>query len=173
MNCTVVAPAGTVTVDGTCTAAVFELVSDIGWPPAGAGKDSLIVPVELTPPVTGVGLNEITRLSGLTVRVCEVIMSPGSACTVAVIVVVCAADTDLVVTVNDAVEYPAGMVTVKGTSAAFVFELLRATTIPPVGARWLIVTVPFAFCSPPITLVLSKDSASVMGIRVSGALALA
>ena len=52
-----VAPAGTVTLEGTVAAAVLLLESVTCAPPAGAGPFSLTVPVEdPTPPITLAGL---------------------------------------------------------------------------------------------------------------------
>ena len=60
-----VAPAGTVTLEGTVAAPVLLLESATTAPPAGAGPFSLTVPVEVPsgPPTTLVGL----RLRELTI----------------------------------------------------------------------------------------------------------
>ena len=58
MNVAVVAPAATVTLDGTVAAAVLLLESAIVAPPAGAAPLSVTVPVEEFPPVTLVGFTE-------------------------------------------------------------------------------------------------------------------
>lgn len=50
-------PAGTVTVFGTAATDGLELASVTTIPPAGAGPDSLTVPVEVEPPVTMMGLS--------------------------------------------------------------------------------------------------------------------
>ena len=58
MNVAVVAPAATVTLDGTVAATVLLLESAIVAPPAGAAPLSVTVPVEEFPPVTLVGFTE-------------------------------------------------------------------------------------------------------------------
>jgi len=58
----VVAFAATVTLAGTCAAAVLLLDRVTAAPPAGAGPLRVTVPVELTPPMTDVGLTP-TELS--------------------------------------------------------------------------------------------------------------
>ena len=55
----VVAPAATVTLEGTVAAAVLLLESATCAPPVGAGPLSVTVPVEEFPPVTLVGFTEI------------------------------------------------------------------------------------------------------------------
>ena len=58
VNVAVVAPAATVTLDGTL-ATVVLLVESATWvPPAGAGPLNVTVPVEELPPVTLVGFSE-------------------------------------------------------------------------------------------------------------------
>src|SRR5437879_4998738 len=52
-----VAPAGTVTLEGTVAAAVLLLESVTCAPPAGAGPLSVTVPVEEFPPATLVGFS--------------------------------------------------------------------------------------------------------------------
>ena len=53
-----VAPAGTVTLEGTLATAVLLLESVTCAPPVGAGPLSVTVPVEEFPPVTLVGFSE-------------------------------------------------------------------------------------------------------------------
>ena len=57
-NVAVVAPAATVTLEGTVAATVLLLESAIVAPPAGAAPLSVTVPVEEFPPVTLVGFTE-------------------------------------------------------------------------------------------------------------------
>jgi hypothetical protein len=59
VNDALVAPAGTVTLEGTAATAVLLLESATCAPPVGAGPLSVTVPVEGFPPVTVVGFSEI------------------------------------------------------------------------------------------------------------------
>jgi len=71
-----VAPAGTITLEGTL-AALLLLESATWAPPAGAGPLSVTVPVEGVPPITPVGLSvseeTVGRGGGVTVRVMVVV----------------------------------------------------------------------------------------------------
>ena len=71
-----VAPAGTITLEGTL-AALLLLESATCAPPAGAGPLSVTVPVEGVPPITPVGLSvseeTVGRGGGVTVRVMVVV----------------------------------------------------------------------------------------------------
>jgi len=58
VNVALVAPAATVTLEGTLAAAVLLLESVTCAPPVGAGPLSVTVPVEEFPPVTLVGFSE-------------------------------------------------------------------------------------------------------------------
>ena len=58
VNIAVVAPAATVTLDGTLAAVVLLLESATIAPPAGAAPLNVTVPVEEFPPVTLVGFTE-------------------------------------------------------------------------------------------------------------------
>ena len=57
VNVALVAPAATVTLEGTVTAAVLLLESATCAPPVGAAPLNVTVPVEELPPVTLVGFN--------------------------------------------------------------------------------------------------------------------
>src|SRR3989440_13052947 len=57
VNVALVAPAATVTLEGTVAAAVLLLESATCAPPAGAGPLSVTVPVEELPPATLVGFS--------------------------------------------------------------------------------------------------------------------
>jgi hypothetical protein len=73
VNVAVVDPAATVTLVGTCAAAVLLLVSDTLAPPVGAAPLSVTVPVDELPPVTLVGFrvteDKDTVAVGFTVNV--------------------------------------------------------------------------------------------------------
>jgi len=58
VNVALVAPAATVTLDGTVDAAALLLESATVAPPAGAAPLNVTVPVEEFPPVTLVGFSE-------------------------------------------------------------------------------------------------------------------
>jgi len=58
LNDALVAPAATVTLEGTLAAVVLLLESVTCAPPAGAGPLSVTVPVEEFPPVTLGGFSE-------------------------------------------------------------------------------------------------------------------
>lgn len=147
-----VCPADTVTVDGTVATDVLLLERLTLAPPEGAAPVNVTVPVELLPPLTLVGLSvsdaSVTdEDAGLMVSVacCELLPS------VAVIVAVVVAVTDVVVTVKLVLVDPAAMVTLLGT-VALELLLLKLTTEPPEGAAELRVTVPVELF-PPVTLV--------------------
>lgn len=148
----VVDPVATVTLAGTCTAAVLLLVSEIVAPPVGAAPLRVTVPVDEFPPVTLVGFSVTddndTEAPGFTVSVA--LLEP--LLYVPVIVTLVTLATELVVTVNVAVVDPAATLTLIGTCAAVVLLLVRETLAPPVGAAPLSVTVPVDEL-PPVTLV--------------------
>jgi hypothetical protein len=115
-------------------------------PPDGAGPFRVTVPVEDVLPITGVGFS-VTELSVAAVTIkLAVWVVPN----VAEIVDEVLAATGLVVTVKVAVVAFAATVTVAGTCAAAVLLLESVTTVPPMGAGALSVTVPLELL-PPIT----------------------
>jgi hypothetical protein len=70
VNVAVVAFAATVTLAGTCAAAVLLLDRVTTAPPAGAGPFSVTVPVDEMPPTTEVGLREtVLNAAAATVKV--------------------------------------------------------------------------------------------------------
>ena len=80
VNVAEVAPAATVTLPGTCAAAVLLLDRLTTAPPAGAGPVNLTVPVDEIPPATEAGLRVIAlplplSVSGVTVKV-AVLVTP-------------------------------------------------------------------------------------------------
>jgi hypothetical protein len=70
--------------------------------------------------------------------------------------------TALVLTANVALLAPTGTVTLEGTLAALLL-LESKTCAPPAGAGPLIVTVPVADCTPPITLVGFRVTEDTVG----------
>jgi hypothetical protein len=111
-NVAVVAPAATVTVEGT-VAVALSLRSETIAPPAGAGLFKVTVPVEPRPPVTvdGLKLRDETA-GGLIVREAACV-TPKVALIAAVVVV----PTAVVFTGNVAVVAPAATVTLGDTVA--------------------------------------------------------
>lgn len=145
------APAGTITLDGTCAAELL-LESITSAPPAGAGALSVTVPVEdCVPPITLDGLNvkeETVGSAGTTVRDADLLVPPYDA----VMVTAVEEATWFVAAVNVAVVEPAGTVTLDATVAAEVLLLESRTCAPPAGAGPLKVTVPVDDCDPPVTV---------------------
>ena|SRR5713101_1572530 len=62
VNVALVAFAATVTLAGTCAAAVLLLVSVTAAPPLGAGPLSVTVPCELVPPTTLLGFAAVMEM---------------------------------------------------------------------------------------------------------------
>ena len=76
VNVAVVAPAATVTLPGTCAAAVLLLDKVTTAPPAGAAPLSLTVPVDDVPPFTEVGARlTVLRADEVTVKL-AVLVAP-------------------------------------------------------------------------------------------------
>ena len=73
VNVAVVAPATTVTLAGTCAAAVLLLDRVTTAPPAGARPFSVTVPVDEVPPITVLGLR-LTELAVAAVTVNVVVL---------------------------------------------------------------------------------------------------
>ena len=160
VNVAEVAPAATVTLDGTVAAEVFALVRLTDTVEV-AGTVSVTVPVTGLPPATADedSVNEASAAGGVTVNVAVCVTPPREA----EIVTGVAAETESAVTVNVLDIAPAETKTLAGTVAAPVLELVRATDSPPVGAGPFKVTVPVAV-PPPGTLVgLTVREAGVGG----------
>ena len=148
VNTAVVAPAGTVTLDGALSGSMAESVT--AAPPVGAGAVSTTVPVSETPPTTDDPLSE--RLASATRATVSVGDCPAAPPVVAEIVVLPAATP---VTVNDAVDAPAAIVTGDATVATPVLLLVSVTVTAAEGAD-ASVTVPCVV--PPTPMV---DAVSV------------
>src|SRR5687768_2952917 len=158
VNVALVAPAGTVTLDGTAATADAALDSATAAPPLGAGALSVTVPVEVPPPVTLDGFSvsdDSVMTGGVTVRE-AVALAPLYDAEIAT-------DVDeatwLVLTVKVAVVVPPATVTLDGTLATPGFALDRETRAPPLGAGALSVTVPVDGVPP--------DTLDGMRVRVS------
>ena len=144
-----VLPAETVTVAGS-VAAGLPLDRVTTAPPVGAWAFSVTVPVELVPPVTlfGFRVTEASVAADGTTVIVVAWVDPY----VPWIVTGVALATDVVVTLNVALDPPALTFTLAGTCATEALPLDSVTTAPPVGAGPLNVTVPVE-PTPPTTLV--------------------
>ena len=155
-NEALVAPAATVTLEGTLATAGLLLDMVIRAPPAGAGPLNVTVPVEdWTPPTTLVGFKlsdeRVTGGGGAGLTVSEAdLVAP---LYVADMLTTVETATALVVTVNAAVVDPAATVTLEGTLATAGLLLDMVIRAPPAGAAALRVTVTVEDCEPPTTLV--------------------
>lgn len=152
-----VALAATVTLVGTVATAAFEVVRLTVAPPAGAGPESVTVPLRLAPPTAVVG--ETVRPASaaeeddeaVTVSV-EESRSPLSVAPISVVELAVCAN---VVMAKEAEVAPAGTVMEAGVVAAAIFELARATGVPPDGAAEVRVTVPLT-AVPPVTFAAER-----------------
>jgi hypothetical protein len=164
VNVAVVAPAATVTLEGTVAADVLLLVSVTTVPPDRAAPFKVTVPVEEVPPITLEGLSETEDgVASLTVKFADFVVP----LSVADMLTVVLDATGVVVIVNVAVVAPAATVTLAGTVAVDVLLLVRVTTTPPAGAAALKVTVPVDDAPPIGLLGLSETDDSVGGLMVS------
>jgi hypothetical protein len=159
VNVAVVAPALTVTLDGT-VAFALSLESETTVPPEGAAPVKVTVPVEGFPPTTVAGFKETPESAdpGVTVRD-AVLVTPLNP---ALIVAVTEVATVVVVTENVAVTSPAATVTLVGTTAA-VLSLESDTVVPPAGAAPVKVTVPREV-PPPETLAGLSDTPDIPNV---------
>ena len=119
---TLVAPAGTITLDGTLAAPLL-LESATCAPPAGAGPLSVTVPVEDVPPTTLVGF-----------RVSEATVGSGGAVTVRVIAVVCVNAPDVPVMVTVTVPMVAALLAVSVIVLVVVAGLGLNDAVTPLGS---------------------------------------
>jgi hypothetical protein len=131
------APRPTVTLDGTETAA-SSLVSVTVAPPLGAGLGSVTVPVDEEPPTSVHGFIWIVGGLGVTVSAATT-TGPTFAATLTVV----EAETDCVVTVKEAVVWPAAIKTDLGTEATFPLLVASGIVRPLAGAADASVRIPF------------------------------
>ncbi len=147
LNVPLVAPAAMFKLAGTVAAPVLLLISVTVKPAGAAGPLRTTVPTEPVPPVTEFGLSvNAVMTAGLTVKVALLLLATSVAVTVAIFAVA----TPTVVAVKVCDVLPAGIITLAGT-VTDGSELLKETVIPPVGAAWVIVTVPVELV-PPVTV---------------------
>jgi hypothetical protein len=167
-NVALIDPAGIVTLAGTVSALVLLLDSVTTKPPVGAGALIVTVPVTLVPIRPVVGLTDTAEAAGgVTVNVADFELPD----TVAVMVAMVFALTELVVTVAVVDVAPAGTVTVAGTLAEPLL-LERATVTPAAPAAALSVIVAVEFCAPPRTLVgpsVSVETVYGLSVRLADA----
>ena len=141
-----VAPAATVTLEGTVATEVRLLPRVTTAPTDGAGPDSVTVPVDGEGSLTVVGF----KVRDASVGAVTAKLADRDTPHVPVMVTDVFEATALVVTVKVAVVAPAATVTLAGTLAAAVLPLDRVTTAPFAGAGPFRVTVPVEEV-PPIT----------------------
>jgi hypothetical protein len=157
-----VVPAATVTLAGTVAAEIWLLERVTTVPPAGAGPESVTVPVDGVSPLTVVGFR-VTAISDGAVTVKVAVWAVPR---VPVIVTEVLAATGLVVAEKLAVVAFAATVTVAGTWAAVVLVLDRVTTAPPDGAGPFNVTVPVEEIPPSTEAGLTMTELSVAAVTV-------
>ena len=149
-------------VAGMLAIVPFERVSEITAPPIGAAVFSVTVQVHEFPPVTEVGESDTFAMFADTT---ERTVETDAPLTVAVTVVVADPVTTPDTTLKLTEVFPPGTVTVAGTLAAAVFELVRLTTEPADGAATSSFTVP-TVVFPPVTVLGLKEMLAACGARI-------
>lgn len=159
-----VAPAAIVTVAGGVATPMFEDDMVIGRPPVGAALERVMVPVELVPPLTVVGLSvNVAMVGAVTVRVAFDGVPP---LTVAPMTLVPFVDWAIDVTVKVALVAPARIVTVAGTVATVVVPDESVTLKPPAGAGLEMATVPVDGVPPGTDVGFSDRPLTVGAVTV-------
>jgi hypothetical protein len=171
LNVAEVEPCGITTLAGTLASMVLELESATVTPPVPAAAVRVTVPVPDCP---------LTRTAGFTAMPLRapdaagggLIVTPKIVLTPALDAVKVTAFEEVTVpavTVNVAEVEPAGTVTLAGTPAAVALELESVTTMPPVPAAVVRLTVPVPVW--PLTIVLGLTdtllSAAAGGVMVT------
>jgi hypothetical protein len=156
-------PAATVTLAGTVATSKSALESETTAPPVGAAPLRVTVPVDVTPPTTEVGL-KVTEdgTGGVTVSVPVAVVPAKVAETLTLVDVAL----HVVVAVKVAEEAPAATVTLAGTPTTLLLALARETTIPPVGAIPLRVTVQVDENPPTTEVGLKLTELGTGGVTV-------
>jgi len=163
VNVIEVAPTGTVTLAGTVAQLMLdESVTTV--PPVGAGPLMVTVPVDEVPPWTEVGFTLTLTNAGGVIASGAVSVVPAR---VAEMVAFAVLETAVVRIVKVAVVCPADTVTEPetGTVALALFED-RVTTVPPLGAAALSVTVPDADVPPTTEAGVTPTLTRVGGLDV-------
>src|SRR5262249_10109252 len=164
VNVAIVAPADTVTASVTLATTVLLLVSVTVRPPDGAGELSATDPVEFAVPTTVAGSRVSSdNVGGSTASVAERDAPPDAA----EIVTTVARLTGLVDIVKLAVADPAATRPLTGTVAAAALVLLSVTTVPPVAAVELRITVPVDALPPGTVAGSSVTDETPGGMTVS------
>ena len=140
----VVLPAGTVTLLGTEAINGNELERETTAPPDGAAPLSVTVPCREMPPMMLAEPkptdDKVIAGGGTVTERLALLVTPEYTPEIETLVV--APSVEEVLTLNVAVVWPLGTVTLAGTEATAVFALCKDTTIPPPGAAEDSVTVP-------------------------------
>ncbi len=148
---------------GTVAAAVLSEAS-VTVVATGAAADRVTVAVEVPPPATDVGFSTMLETEGTALIESDAVGAPPLSD--AVIVEVPAVRVVVVVTVKVAVVAPARTVTEVGTVASEVLLEVRLTTLPPVGAATLRVTVPVEVVPPRTVVGLRLTEVARIGVTV-------
>ena len=159
-NVALVAPPNTVTLAGRVAGSAPD--SATLAPPEGAGADRVTVPMTDSPPTT-LALSRVSAVSdtfAVTVSVGDCMLLPF------IDAVIEAVPTATAVTVNVALDAPAGTVTVGGTVATAALLLASARLTPPAGATAASVTVPCPL-PPAATLVVLSATADMAVVDVA------
>jgi hypothetical protein len=158
-----VVAAATVTLAGTVARLVSELARVMTAPPVGAGPFRVTVPVTAVPPPTLAAAVALERTTEFVTARDVVAVRPLAEAEMSEEV---GDATATVETVKVAVFVAAATVTLAGTVATAPLELVSVTTVPPVGAFPLRVTVPVAE-APPTRLGRLRESAATADVGVT------